>query len=108
VVSDSSSEPDAREVAEFARQNNLQIRFIRTMDSNEGKFSQVEGGTGGDCPRCNRLRLSANGMVKPCLFSDLGFSVRRLGPKEALRKAIQAKPEAGGPCTNNWIRSVGG
>jgi len=58
-------------------------------------FSIVIGGSGGDCARCNRLRLSCNGLVRPCLFNDLGFSVRELGPEEAIRRAIEEKPACG-------------
>jgi cyclic pyranopterin phosphate synthase len=108
VVMDSSDESDARAVAEFGSQQGLEVRFIKKMDSATGKFSVVEGGIGGDCPRCNRLRLSASGLVRPCLFSDIGFSVRELGAEEALRRAVEKKPEAGGPCSDNWIRATGG
>lgn len=108
VVERDANEPDARAVAAFAREHGFEARFIHRMDFASGSFSVVEGGRGGDCPRCNRLRLSANGMVRPCLFSDLGFSVRRLGAEQALRQAVTHKPEAGGPCSSNWIRAVGG
>ncbi len=108
VVRESSAEPDAVGVADFARQNDLQVRFIRAMDTATGTFSVVEGGSGGDCPRCNRLRLSSDGMVRPCLFSDLVFSVRKLGAAQALTQAIREKPAAGGPCTHNWMYGIGG
>jgi len=108
VARKSSSEPDALEVAEYARRNGFEARFIHLMDPLAGRFSVVEGGMGGDCPRCNRLRLSSTGLVKPCLFSDLGFSVRRLGVEAAPRRAVLEKPAAGGPCSRNWIRAVGG
>ena len=108
VVSESPEEPDAREVGEFGRQQDLEVRYIKQMDSATGKFSVVVGGVGGDCPHCNRIRLSANGLVRPCLFADIGFSVRELGPEEALRRSVLHKPEAGGPCSHNWIRATGG
>ncbi len=108
VVTESSAEPDALAVAEFARENDLQVRFIRMMDMATGTFSVVEGGSGGDCPRCNRLRLSSEGLVRPCLFSDLGFSVRELGTRSAIERAIREKPEAGAPCTHNWMYGIGG
>jgi cyclic pyranopterin phosphate synthase len=95
-------------MSRFGSGRGIEVRFIRMMDAASGSFSVVEGGSGGDCPRCNRIRLSANGLVRPCLFSDLGFSVRDLGIQEALRRAILAKPQAGGPCSRNWIRAVGG
>ena len=108
VVNESAAEADAVDVARFGRDEGLEVRFIHQMDTETGEFSVVEGGSGGDCPRCNRLRLSSDGMVRPCLFSDLAFSVRELGPAEALGRAIREKPEAGGPCTHNWMRGIGG
>ena len=108
VVRESSSESDARDVAGFGKEKGFEVRFIRIMDTSTGRFSVVEGGTGGDCPRCNRLRLTANGMIRPCLFSDIAFSVREMGPQEALRQAVEAKPEAGGPCKTSHIGRIGG
>jgi cyclic pyranopterin phosphate synthase len=108
VVRESSSEPDARDVARYAEEHGLVLRFIRAMDPSAGRFSVVEGGTGGDCPRCDRLRLSCTGEIRPCLLSDRGYSVREMGAEAALRAAVLHKPEAGGVCTRNWIRSAGG
>jgi len=108
VVSESSLEPDALDVAQFARENDFEVRFIRRMDAATGRFWVVEGGSGGDCAHCNRLRLSADGFVKPCLFSDLRFSVRKLGAKEAIRQAVRDKPEAGGACNLPCMRAIGG
>ena len=108
VVQASSAEDDARAVARFAQRKGIEVRFIRQMNFERGDFSVVDGGSGGDCPRCNRLRLASDGMVRPCLFSDLGFSVRELGAAEALRRAVSAKPRRGLPCKHNWIRGIGG
>ena len=99
---------DAELVRRYARHSDLQVRMIRLMDFEAGRFSVVEGGSGGDCPRCNRLRLSSDGHIRPCLFSDISFDVRELGPAEALRRAVHAKPEAGGPCSHNWMHGIGG
>ena len=108
VVAASSAEPDARDVARFAREQGLEVRFIRQMNLSAGTFAVVEGGSGGDCRRCSRLRLSSDGLIRPCLFADLGFSVRELGAAEALLRAIAEKPEAGSACTTHWIREIGG
>ena len=107
VVEHSSSEPDARQVAQYARIHGLQARFIRRMDIAHGRFWPVEGGHGGQCARCNRLRLSSDGMVRPCLFSDLAFSVRQLGAAEAVRQAVNLKPETGGKSANTFY-TIGG
>jgi GTP 3',8-cyclase len=85
-------------VADFGRREGLEVRYIKRMNLSSGRFAQVIGGTGGDCARCNRLRLSCDGNVRPCLFSDLEFNVRRLGAERALREAVQAKPHCGNTC----------
>lgn len=99
VVFRSSDEEDARMVKEFCRGKGLHPRFIRQMNLQTGEFSIVEGGSGGNCASCNRLRLTANGMVKPCLFDDNEFSVREMGIEQALQAALNSKPEVG--CMNH-------
>jgi GTP 3',8-cyclase len=108
VVKESSNEPDAQEVKAFATENGLQVRFIPQMDLDNGVYGIVDGGEGGDCSRCNRLRLTANGMVKPCLFNDTGYSVRELGAREALLMAVGGKPECGGFSTKGEFYNIGG
>ena len=48
------------------------------------------------CPQCNRLRITADGKLKPCLHSDVEISLRGLTGaqlEEALCRGILAKPE---------------
>ena len=108
VVKESSAEPDARAVAEYGRQNGLEVRFIRQMDLEAGEFWGVEGGTGGLCNQCNRLRLNCQGIVLPCLFSDIGFDIRELGIRQALRQALVHKPESGKSSHRNTFCNTGG
>lgn len=108
VIEESSEEPDARGVARFAIQHGFEARFIRHMNLARGEFWVVEGGRGGKCDLCDRLRLSSDGIVRPCLFSDIGFSVRELGAREALVRAIGGKPESGEKCRTTTFRRIGG
>jgi len=108
VVMQSSNEKDAVEVKKFAMENSLQVRFIHQMNLMTGEFSIVEGGSGGDCQKCNRLRLTANGFIKPCLFSNIGYNVRELGIKEALFSAVNEKPESGTLNCSNQFYNIGG
>jgi GTP 3',8-cyclase len=86
----------------------LEVRFIRQMDLASGTFSVVHGGSGGHCARCNRLRLTPEGLLRPCLFSDKGFSIRELGAEEALRRALDEKPEKGTANHVNGFYNIGG
>ncbi|MFP4556177.1 MAG: GTP 3',8-cyclase MoaA [Bacteroidales bacterium] len=108
VVKESSMEEDAQAVKRFALDNGFRARFIPLMDLDTGVHGIVEGGEGGDCAQCNRLRLTANGIVKPCLFSDIGYNVRELGPRESIIKAIDNKPQCGGISTKGEFYNVGG
>ena len=48
------------------------------------------------CRECNRIRLTSDGKLKPCLHSSVEFPVKGLSydeMKEVFKKAIYAKPE---------------
>jgi cyclic pyranopterin phosphate synthase len=108
VVKNSSSDPDAAGVKELCRKNNLGVRFIHEMNLESGCFTRVEGGDGGDCRNCSRLRLTANGRIKPCLFNNLEFSIRDLGIRKALEDAINYKPEKGTVNSSDFFHNIGG
>jgi len=70
----------------------------------KGKLGFIEPlSEGSFCSRCNRIRLSANGHLRPCLFSDK--SIDLLGPlrqglqddglEELLVAGIRSKPSSG-------------
>lgn len=99
---------DKEDFITFAKENNLELRFIRKMDLKTGCFYKVEGGQGGDCTVCNRLRLTADGKIRPCLFSDLEYAVRELGIEKALKNAIGNKPEKGGKSLIREMVQIGG
>ena len=100
--------PDARAVAAFAAERGCQVRFIREMNLAGGQFSTVRGSKGGHCPSCNRLRLTSDGFIRPCLFSNLKFDIRKLGPRQAIRLAVAAKPQAGLTCDDRTMNGIGG
>lgn len=108
VIKESVMEQDARDVAEYCHVHGLKVRFIKEMDLEKGVFSKVIGGDGGNCQSCNRLRLTADGKLRPCLFSDLGYDVRELGVIKAFDKAVGNKPVSGTSNTINRFSNIGG
>lgn len=108
VIKESNQEPDAVEVAKYCKEHNLQIRFIKEMDLETGEFGVVQGGSGGDCGICNRIRLTANGTIKPCLFSDISYNVRELGAERAIDLAIGNKPQSGHTNVTGKFYNIGG
>lgn len=108
VIKENQFEEDAQTVAKFCIENNLHIRYIKQMDLKKGEFWVVEGGSGGDCSNCNRLRLTSNGKLKPCLFNDTEYDIRILGAEEAIKKAVLSKPEKGNANNSSSFSNVGG
>jgi len=66
------------------------------------------------CPRCNRLRLTADGKMRPCLFSQEEDDVRRLlrgggSDREilrAIRDCLARKPRDHGGLASFTDRSM--
>jgi cyclic pyranopterin phosphate synthase len=108
VIKESKEEEEAMAVTRFCLDNDLEIRYIRQMDLVMGHFSKVEGGTGGECSICNRLRLTSNGKLKPCLFNNIEFDIRELGFEKALTLAAELKPECGSKNETGAFYNIGG
>ncbi len=108
VVMDKNDKKTKLSLIEYAKNIGVEIRFISQMHLDKGDFQVVEGGDGGNCKICNRLRLTANGFIKPCLFSDDEYSVRELGIREAILKAVEFKPKSGTTCTHRNFYNIGG
>lgn len=102
------NEQDEIEVRDFCKQKNLQLRFIRQMNLKTGEFDAVENGYGGICEICNRLRLTADGFIVPCLHSGLRYNVRELGIQEAFQMAVNFKPEKGIGTSSHEFSNIGG
>lgn len=108
VIKKTSMEPNAQQVAAYAKENGFLVRFIPEMDLGKGEFGIVEGGDGGNCSICNRLRLTANGQLKPCLFNDLSYDIRKLGIEEAYNQALGNKPLTGQKNKTGNFYNIGG
>ncbi len=66
-----------------------------------GRIGFISPRTHPFCPTCNRLRLTASGILRPCLDSNVGIDVSGFDP-DHVRNAIQelgrGKREAGKSC----------
>ncbi|MFA7420059.1 MAG: radical SAM protein [Melioribacteraceae bacterium] len=108
VIKKSLYEPDALAVKKYCNENGLEARFIYEMDIEKGVFGVVHGGSGGDCENCNRLRLTSDGFLKPCLFSNISINIREVDYKEAVKSALEQKPACGNTSTAHKFFNIGG
>ena len=65
-----------------------------------GRVGLISPVTAHFCARCDRLRLTADGKVKPCLHGEAEYSLKgldRAGMEAVLRRAVWDKPERHAP-----------
>jgi cyclic pyranopterin phosphate synthase len=75
-------------------------RYYRIAGSDTGTIGFISPVTEHFCDMCNRLRLTADGRLRPCLLSDVELDVRSIlrsnanieQIRESLKQAISLKP----------------
>lgn len=60
------------------------------------------------CHNCNRLRLTSDGYLKPCLFSENEIKVDFNDIRGSILDAVSAKPESGSSCRTRSMCQIGG
>jgi len=95
---------------QFCREKGLELQRINhyTLTDIESIDQEMVVERPLRCELCNRIRLTADGKLKPCLFSNIEIPLDFSDLKTSLKKAIQSKPE-GGTCNStagNW--QIGG
>jgi len=108
VITGQTTAEDKEQLRSFCAENNYRLRFIREMSLTDGEFYPVEGGKGGRCNICNRIRLTARGEVIPCLFSEDRYNIRDWGIGDAILMAVGAKPASGKKNKINTFYNIGG
>jgi cyclic pyranopterin phosphate synthase len=108
VVLEDTTKDEISRMREFCSRRGVRLQLINHYELAREKGEEYAFDRPPSCATCNRIRLMADGMLKPCLHSDeevpLDFS--RLA--ESLREAILVKPRRGGVCTNRAMPQIGG
>ncbi len=108
VLTENTTDETTNKIKEYASAEGLELRFIKCMNLKNGEFYRVIGGNGGDCPNCNRLRLTSTGELRPCLFSNISYDIRKIGYEKALELALNNKPEKGIANNIDSFYTIGG
>jgi cyclic pyranopterin phosphate synthase len=108
VVSGEESRADALAVEGYARERGLSSQRIRRYDLREEKSDDPLFDRPPPCALCDRIRLLADGRLKPCLHSDLALGVDMDRIEESLLACAGMKPERGGRCTTLAVGQIGG
>jgi GTP 3',8-cyclase len=107
VLGDTSQEEIAR-LRQFCRDKGLALQLINHFDIASPKSQDYLFDRPPKCASCNKIRLLADGQLKPCLHSDQEIALDPADIAGSLRRTIEAKPENGCACTNRVMSQIGG
>jgi len=104
------NETDVPAMKSFCREKGLVLQRIRHYQLNTAASIRptYEAERPLPCRSCNRIRLTADGMLKACLFSNEEIRVELNDPERSLREAILSKPPRGNWCDNRQNWQIGG
>jgi len=110
VILDDTTEEEIETAKAFCEQRGLQLQKImqfslydRTDLSRRFRTERPP-----KCTNCNRLRLTADGFLKPCLFSDDEIKVNFDDINGSILEAVAKKPKNGSSCRNRLMNQIGG
>ena len=110
VILDDTTEKEIETIKVFCDKRGLQLQKIMQFSlydrADLGKRFETERPP--KCSQCNRLRLTADGFLKPCLFSDGEIKVDFDDIKGSIIGAVANKPENGSSCRNRLMSQIGG
>jgi GTP 3',8-cyclase len=108
VVTPETPSGEIAELEKFCSHRGILLQRIKEYSLLADKSDTSEYERPPKCGECNRLRLTADGILKPCLHSDGEIEVDFSDIQGSLKKAIVGKPGRGLTCTGRNMVEIGG
>ena len=108
VVAPETTEAEIERMGVFCAEKGMELQLIAHYRLDIRKHDHHRFNRPPNCACCNRLRLTAEGALKPCLHSNIEIPVDFDDPAASILEAVRAKPVAGTVCTNRSMMSIGG
>ena len=110
VVSEETTNPAIEQMRRFCHARGLALQLIMqfSLYDRDDLALQFEAERPPKCVKCNRLRLTADGYLKSCLFSDHEIKVDFADIAGSIKKALHSKPQYGIACRNRTMMQIGG
>jgi cyclic pyranopterin phosphate synthase len=110
VIRADTSEDDIETMEAFCKQRGLQLQKIMqfSLYDRADLSRRFRTERPPKCSCCNRLRLTADGFLKPCLFSDREIKVDFDDIRDSIQEAVARKPGNGSSCRNRLMSQIGG
>ncbi len=101
-------EGDLDAVSAWARENGLGFQSIARYRLDVEKRDGGEFDRPPPCSSCDRLRLLADGRLRPCLHGSAGIPVDFGDIEGSIARAVLAKPPRGSRCEDLAVGQIGG
>ncbi len=110
VIFDATTAAEISAMREFCAESGYELQRIRhfTLTSAPGAAPETPCERPLPCDMCNRLRLTADGFLLPCLRSDAEIKVDFEDVDGCLARAVAAKPLEGISCERRTMHQIGG
>ena len=108
VVMDNTPDNEIKDMEKFCADKGLTLQLINHYDLSSEKKNTYKFDRPPKCAICNRIRLTADGILKPCLHSNQEIPVNPDDIISSLKQTILDKPENGSVCTNRNMIEIGG
>ncbi|MBN1984348.1 MAG: radical SAM protein [Chitinivibrionales bacterium] len=109
IIFNTTLQDEINAMSEFCAGRGLCLQTISHFTlGNKEMYASTTTDRPTSCSRCNRLRLTADGCMKPCLFSDTELRVDFKDIRASIVAAVAAKPGVGIACTNRTMSQIGG
>ncbi|MDZ7860814.1 MAG: radical SAM protein [Candidatus Krumholzibacteriota bacterium] len=111
VIFEDTSHDDIKAMRSFCQRKGLKLQTIKqfSLYNREGKISfPFVFDRPQPCSLCNKIRLTADGLLKPCLLSNSEIRVDWNDIEKSLKRAVREKPQRGTVCDNRMMSQIGG
>lgn len=110
VILDNTTEKEIEAMQAFCRETGLHLQKIMrfSLYDRDDLSRRFQTERPPKCQVCNRLRLTADGFLKPCLFSDDEIRLNFDDIEGSIRKAVFGKAKSGTACKNRFMNQIGG
>jgi cyclic pyranopterin phosphate synthase len=108
VVLDDTPEQEIEQMRRFCSERGLRLQLINHFTLGAEKTDNYSYERPPRCEECNKIRLLADGSLKPCLHSDEEIPIDMEDIEGSLRKTVARKPERGSACTGRCMMEIGG
>ncbi|MFA6505816.1 MAG: radical SAM protein [Treponemataceae bacterium] len=108
VMTDERSEDDLQKIRLYAEAVGAKVQTIARYRLDEKKEDGGSFDRPPPCASCDRLRLLADGTLRPCLHGSAGIPVDFADIEGSIAAAVNAKPACGLACRETAVCGIGG